>query len=186
MKKKIIYQHSIKFILVLGFLLAILGMAVYVIIAVLLRKQIASPWEWIGFCSAIICGGIIIFTILNISHCRVVFNENEIFVPGHWTDKTRRIQYETHIKYSDIKDIFLIKSNNNSHEQPIRWATYPMTYIVFELVSGKQLINVFYYSNKQIIKIINETISRIGKENESDTLLKGGNEILKEYFSVHK
>ena len=63
------------------------------------------------------------YTIIKYARNRIIIDEQEIFVPEQWGGKEEKWQFETHIKYTDIKDIFFLLSNNNSLNKPMQWKT---------------------------------------------------------------
>ena len=187
MKRKVYFQISIILYIFLSIILAIFAAAVYAIIWMLTDGLgTATVWEWAGFAAAIFAIGYMGYTIIRMAKNRIVLTDKEIYVPDHWGSKDYKIQYETHIAYSEILDIFIISSNNNSLNQPIRWATPCMPYIIVNCKGGQQkAINVFYYSKKQVVRIIDETIER-SKLVGNEVVIKSGSEILKEFLEKEK
>jgi hypothetical protein len=107
-------------------------------------------------------------------------------VPENLGSKDHKIQYETHISYAEIKNIFIISSDKNSLNKTSRWVFTPMPYIVFECENDKQkAVNVFYYSKKQVVRIIDEAVSR-AKYTKNNANIKTGTAILSEFVEIQK
>lgn len=117
----------------------------------------------------LICGiiGLVVsFTILCLDFKKgVKFDANGIKVEADVADKkgllVRRFQHKTEIAYSEIDDILLIASDTDSRGRKVEHVFIKMPYIVFKCKDGKQkAINVYYFSRKQKIKIIDEIKQR--------------------------
>lgn len=187
MKKKIFFQISILLYIILALFLAIMGVAVYGMIEFfnsILNN--ANTADWIGLIA--VAGGFLFVAYLFIKGVRntIILTEIEIFVPEHWGNKDNKLQYETHIPYDEIQDIYIITSNKNSLGKTARWIFIPMPYIVFECKEDKQkAINVYYYSKKQVVRIIDEAILR-AKLSGNELQLKTGAEILADYMETQR
>lgn len=185
MKKKVFFQVSIILYIGLTLFLMIMAADVYVIVEFFItRIHNTTSFDWAGLVASI--GGFLFmgYTIIRISRNRIILEREEIFVPENWG--SNKIQYETHIAYSKIQNIYIISSDKNSLNKKMRWVFTPMPYIIFDCNDGKQkAINVFYYSKKQIVKIIDESILRakqLGNEMHSKT----GTEIFSEFLALQK
>ncbi len=187
MKRKIFFQISIILYIALFLFLAIMAAAVYVVVEFLMsRISGATALDWSGFIFAIFGFLFMSYTTFRMGKNRIILDVGEIYVPEHWGSKENKIQYETHIAYSDIQNIYLISSNKNSLNKIARWVFTPMPYIVIDCKDGKQnAINVFYFSKKQVIKIIDESISR-AKAINNELQIKTGTEILSEFLVQSK
>ena len=187
MKKKVFYQISIILYIILTLLILIFSAAVYVVIWFLFKKiSAANVWEWAGFIAAIFVIFFIGYTVIRMTKNRIIFNESEIFVPAHWGSKENKLQYETHIPYSDIQSIYIVSSTRNSLNKSLKWGTLPMPYIVFDCKCEEQkAINTFYFSKNQVIKIIDESILR-AKELGNDLSIESGEIILNEFIKNEK
>ena len=187
MKKRIFFQTSIILYIALALFLAIMAGCVYVVIeffATLIDSATVLEWEYL----VAAVGGFIFmaYTFIRMARNIIVLNETEIFVPENWGSNDHKIQYETHISYVEIKNIFMISSKNNSLNKTSRWVFTPMPYIVFECENDqKKAINVFYYSKKQVVRIIDEVISRTNKI-KNNTIIKAGKEILSDFAEIQK
>ena len=108
MKRKVYFQISIILYIFLSIILAIFAAAVYAIIWMLKDGLgTATVWEWAGFAAAIFAIGYMGYTIIRMAKNRIILTDKEIYVPDHWGSKDYKIQYETHIAYSEILDIFI-------------------------------------------------------------------------------
>lgn len=187
MKRKVYFQISIILYIGLALFLAMMLACLYVVIEFLnVRIQNATAYEWLGFFAAI--GGFLYmaYTFYRMARNRIILDKDEIFIPEHWGNKDNKIQYETHIAYKDIANIFLVITSNNSLNKTAHWVFTPMPYVVFDCKDGSQkLINVFYYSKNQVVKIIDETIAR-SKETENELEIKTGTEILSDFLALQK
>ena len=188
MKKRVLLQNS--FILIFGilFFVVLIVVCLYLIVDFFITSiNSATVLDWVFSIVVPLCViCLLLFFVLNLTHIKVVFKEKEIYVPGHWNAKDSKIQYETYISYEEIKDIFMTTSTKNSRGENIRFVVTPMAYIVFEMKDNSQKsINVFYYSKKRIIDIIEETRSRISSLG-IECQIKSGKEILTEFLNYKK
>mgnify|MGYP006886774062 CR=1 FL=1 len=182
MKTKIYFQKSVILYLGLFLFLAIMAMCIYIIISIILQG-LNTVLELIYLCSAI--GGFILFSYLFIRFARnrIVLKPDEIYVPEHWGNNKQKIQFQTHIKYEEIYDIFLTISTNNSLNKTSKLIFAPMPYLVFNCDKDIQkAINVFYYSKTQVIKMINEIIKR-AKVLNNNRLIKNGTQIMSDFIN---
>lgn len=180
MRTKVFFQKSVILYFALLLFLAIMGLCIYVAVT-LISQGIDTLIKWIYLISAI--GGFIFIAYLFIRFARnrIVLKYNEIYIPEHWGNNKQKIQFETHVKYTEISNIYLIEGSNNSLNKESKFIFTPMPYIIFECEDGiKKAVNVFYYSKKQVIKIIDEVINR-AKLLNNNRLLKSGNEIFLEF-----
>ncbi len=185
MKKKVFFQISIILYIVLTLFLAVMAACVYVVIeffTTLINNATALEW---GYLVAAVGGFIFItYTFIRMARNRIILDEKEIFVPEDWGSKDHKIQFETHIPYFEIKSIFIISSDKNSLNKTSRWVFTPMPYIVFECENDKQkAVNVFYYSKKQVVRIIDEAVTR-AKQLGNEIQVKTGQEILSEFLEL--
>ena len=103
---------------------------------------------------------------------RIIIRDEEIFVPEDIADKRglflRRLQHKTTINFKEIERIYLIATNRDSNNNVVKNVFVSMPYIVFSCKNEqKQMINVYYYSKKQVAYIIDEIKNRallIGNE----------------------
>lgn len=183
MKRKVYYQISIILYMLLAVLLAIFTASVYVVVWFLKDKVFTeNVWAWAGFVAAVFAIFFIGYNIIKMAKNRIVLNDKEIYVPEHWGSKDYKLQYETHISYSDIRNIYIVLSNNNSLNEPLKWGTLPMPYIVFDCNSEEQkAVNVFYFSKRQTVKIIDDVILR-AKKRGNDLVIGNGEKILKKFL----
>lgn len=186
MKKKMFFQISIVLYIMLIFFLTIIVAIIYAIIKLLSNGFNNSTLEWIYLISAILGLAFISYLFIKMAKNRIILKSTEIFVPANWGNKKSKIQYETKISYKEIQNIFMISSYKNSINQKTEWVFIPMPYIVFDCSDNKQkAINVYYYSKKQIIKIIDEIRIR-AKNLGNNNLSKSGNEILSSFLETQK
>lgn len=93
---------------------------------------------------------------------KVIIDDEFIYVAQDRFEKILlSIQHETKIYYNDLSNIFLTFSSNDSRNKAVFGLFTPMMYIVLESKDNKShAINVYYYTKKQIIEILNEIIHR--------------------------
>lgn len=181
MKRRVFFQISVIVYVVLLLFLAFIVAGFYILIDFFANKiNVASVHDWlvvpVGLFTIVFIGYFFIRVVRN----RIIFEETEIFVPENWGSADYKIQYETHVPYSDITNIFMVYTSKNSLNKTARWVFAPMPYIVFDCKNDKQMaVNVFYYSKKQIAKIIDETVIR-AKLLGNDINIKSGKEMFKE------
>ncbi|MFA6860605.1 MAG: hypothetical protein WCR30_04380 [Clostridia bacterium] len=187
MKRKIFFQVSIILYVVILLFLAFVAAGMYVVFEFFFSKiNNANTDDWIGMLAGLFTVMFMGYTFIRFARNKIILDKNEIFVPDHWGNKDNKIQYETHVPYLEIKNIFMIITTNNSLNKPAKWIFTPMPYIVFDCKDKKQrAINVFYFSKKQIIKIIDESITR-AQELGNNLEIKTGNEIFSDLLKLVK
>lgn len=184
--KKVYYQISILLYIVLLLLLSIIAGSIYAIIFFLTTElPNATTYGWVKFISAILFSLCMLYTFIRMARNRIILKDTEVFVPEHWGSKDYKVQYETHIEFKDINEIYLITSNNNSLNMPMQCGTLPMPYIIFECNNIQKAVNVFYFSKKQIVSIIDNVIER-AKIFGNDFTVQTGQEILSEFLLLLK
>ena len=184
MKKKVFFQRSMFLFIGLLVLFVIVAAGIYVIVSFFIKGiNKAEMIDWIYLIFAVGGAAFCSYTIIRMVRNRIVLLNSEIFVPGNWGSRDYRIQYEVHIKYNEIKNIFIIINDKNSLNQESRWVFTPMPNLVFECMDGSQkVINVFYYTKKQVVKIIDVVIER-AKMLGNNLDIKSGSEILLEFVN---
>lgn len=187
MKKKIFFQKS----LILFILLLVCGImfagAIFVIVSLLLNINKANNISfWLLFLVIVFVAVYLGYTIIRLVRNRIIFTEEKLYVPENWGGKDVKFQYKVIVDFTEIKEVFITESCNNSLNKAMPLQVLPMPYIVIECKNGKQkAINVFYYSKKQTIKII-ETIIEYSKLNNNIFTLKTAEQIFAEYISNKK
>lgn len=95
----------------------------------------------------------------------VQVDSNQVWMNQEKRGKKHRVQYESKILFSAIKDIKMIKTNLNSRGKRIDGAPQCFAmkkYLVFVKEDKKEVwMNVSHYTNGYILKIIKEIIERI-------------------------
>lgn len=125
----------------------------------------------------IVLAAIIVFIgstliLISLLKKRIIIKDEVIFVPADIADKQglflRRLQHRTIINFKEIEKIYLVATNKDSKNNPVKNVFVSMPYIVFSCKNEqKQMINVYYYSKKQVAYIIDEIKNRallIGNE----------------------
>ncbi len=76
----------------------------------------------------------------------------------------RRLQYAVRVKYTEIKSLSYRESRKDSLGHDVDWVFVLMPYVVLHCEDGdEKAINLYYFSRKQRLKIIDEIISRVRK-----------------------
>lgn len=180
MKNKVYFQKSIIFYFLIMLLLIFITSSIIAFIFVV--KNLNEFYNWLEL--AVICFVLVflLYTLFRFTRNRIILGTNEVFVPEHWGNKNSKIQFETYIKYEEIKNIYLISSSNNSLNKNSKFIITPMPYIIFDCRDGSQkAINVYYYSKKQVINLIDNIIER-AKSLNNDLNIKSGAEILSSFL----
>ena len=160
-KKKIIIQRSVLLYILLTLLLAIIVSAIYLIIYLFLYVKNMQIKEWIAMIAAIGCLFYFSYTFIRMARNRIILDKAEIVVPENWGSTKLKLQYQVNISYNTIRNISLMTSRKNSIGNKVEMVFVDMPYIVFECKDGaKKLVNVYYYSKKQVVDLIDEVISR--------------------------
>lgn len=187
MKRKVYFQVSILLYLVLIIILTITFGCIYVMIFFIKDLlHTATTFEWAGFIASIFGFFYTSYSFVRMAKNRIILDNTKIYVPNHWGGKDYKLQYELHISYLDINNIYLVLSNRNSLNKPLKWATLPMAYIVIDCNDKTQKnINVFYYSKKQVIQIIDE-IKKRAELLGNDLHIKSGSIMLNDFLLLIK
>lgn len=166
-------------------LLGVLGIAVSVII-ILLTGYLSwkDYWFWLALIAAIGTIGLFLPELIHLLQNRIVMLSDIIFVPGNKGE--RKIQHEVKIQYADIKHIFLSASNKDSNGKSVFGVFVNMPYLNFEKYNGDtELINIYYYTKKQVAQIIDITIDRAIKQGNRLNS-ESGLELIREFIDSLK
>lgn len=166
MKKSI---HPISVLRVIWLLIWLLLIGLSIATAVLV--VIDNKYSYINIIALIVA--VPLFVISLIIFCSdfkrgVKFYDNCITVSADFGDKNgllvRRFQHAIKVQYVDIHKLYVVYSNKDSNSKPVENVFVNMPYIVMECVDGSvKAINVYYYSKKQRINLINEIRLRAEK-----------------------
>lgn len=185
MKK--IYPHSVLIIIFEIFFSAICILCSGGIIFCFIEGCLVFDWySCLAVISAIIvfAGSFIIF--LSLIKKRIIINDEDIFVPADIADKKglflRRLQHRTSVKFEEIESIYLIAARRDSKNNHVKNVFVSMPYIVFSCKDGqKKMINVYYYSKKQVAYIIDEIKNRASLIG-NDLQIQSGKEVVSEFI----
>lgn len=185
MKKKTFFHISIILYFVIILFLCIIAGGVYVIIECLKSGMVnMSFFDWGGFVCAVAAIIAMLYLIFSIVCHRITLDEHEIYIHGLKIGKAGGMQYETHITYDEITNIYIISTKNNSLNESVRHSFVPLPYIIFDCKDETQkAVNVAAYSKRQVVKIIDEIILR-SKVKGNELQLKTGTEILEEFMQA--
>lgn len=186
-KKRVFHQASLSYFLVVAFYMVFFVCGAGCLIWLLFfDSEIYGVLPWASLIASIFAMFLFGYAILSLARNRIVLTNDEIQVPAHWGKKNVRLQYETHIRYNEIEDIYLVISVNNSYDKPVDWVYLPMLYVVFEKSDGSESrINLFYYSKKQTITLIDEVRQRASQLG-NPLRVKEGKELLNEFIHNEK
>lgn len=151
---------SIKMYVAISIFVSIIGCGVYSIIGFSENKR-ATLLEWTGL--IIIVFGIIyfIYLIYRFLNRRIVLFEDRIYTTKDVGNRDVILQYELEVMFNQIEKISLSLSSKNSLNQNLPFVITPMPYIVLHLTTGQiKRINVYFYSKKQTIEIIDYIIDK--------------------------
>lgn len=159
MKKHL--PKSVMFYISLSILIIIFIVLFYSISIFIVEKSFNNIIYWLGFLASI--SGIIYFfyKALHLIKRSIVVFENKIQVQEDIGGRDIKLQYALDVKFSDIQSISITVDSNNSRNQYIRFVITPMPNVILHLKNGKSArINVYYYSKKQTIEIIDYIIGK--------------------------
>lgn len=99
---------------------------------------------------------------------RIIFGEEAVsikdglYMPGFF----RRLQHAVTVNYKDIESISIMETMCDNLGKPFLFVFVNMKCIVFHLNNGQtnQVINIYHFSNRQKVKILNEIYTRMGVE----------------------
>lgn len=135
---------------------------------------------WIALIGSVV--GIVYFskTVLHLIRRGIILFEKSIYVQEDIGSKDMKLQYKIETEFKDIEKISLSVNSKNTLNQNMRYIITPMPNIVLHLSDGKEnRVNVFYYSKKQVIEIIDYIIG-IKKISDSYYSNKSGKELIDE------
>lgn len=159
MKKHL--PKSVMFYISLSILIIIFIVLFYSISIFIVEKNFNNIIYWLGFLASII--GIIYFfyKALHLIKRSIVVFENKIQVQEDIGGRDIKLQYALDVKFSDIQSISITVDSSNSRNQYMRFVITPMPNVILHLKNGKSArINVYYYSKKQTIEIIDYIIGK--------------------------
>ena len=176
MKKRIFIPTSFGYLLlellIGGTGLLILFAFIAIDLDVLYTNIDTTPLESIlVFCSIIF----VFYTFIRLLlACKITLKENEIYKCGDGLPKFEKIQYKCSIKYTDIKNVSIIASANDSRNKRIqlKWISSSVAkkYLEFEQINNNKKIRmcINYYTKKQVIKMlnyVNNKMQQLGNRN---------------------
>lgn len=120
----------------------------------------------------------------------IIFENDRIRVESDLADKNglilRRFQHKIDVTYTEVQNIFLTASNRDSRGREVKNVFVNMPYIIFECKNGSQkAINVYYYSKRQVIRIIDEFIQR-AHEKGNFLCVNSGKKLLEDFLKDKK
>lgn len=153
---------SIMLYLYLSILIIILIVLVYIFVSFFINFHNAQ--NFIGWLSFIASSSGIIYFFYKVAHVikrSIVVYDNKIQVQEDIGGKDIKLQYALDVKFDDIQSIGITVDSNNSRNQYMRFVITPMPNVILHLKNGKSArINVYYYSKKQTIEIIDYIIGK--------------------------
>lgn len=169
MRKKIFLQLSpIMFI----FLLAILAVTGYFIFCIyeLFAFKLAEEGAvgWVRFVLLLLFIAGLIYLFIRMAIGGVIFDKTEIRVLRNWGYKITKETRYTRIRYDQIKSISIDAVDGKSYRAE--------PYIVYKEYSGeKKYVNVYYYTKRQIILMIDMAVERAAMQGNIINIKNGKN-----------
>lgn len=109
---------------------------------------------------------------------RIIFYEKEIAVEKDRKIFTNCLQHKVVIPYTEIINLEIMISNRDSKGRSIQGVFTPMPYLVFVCKGGKKRnINLYNYSKKQKVDIVNEVYRRV-EELDNDVKLPASERLI--------
>ena len=152
-ENKTFHQGRLSYLLALSLYLIFIAVGVIAIVLAIIEKTYyIAPF---GLVPIYLVGKDFIATVCY----HITFREDIIFVSGELGKIKYKNQYKDEIAYSEIKDICLICSRNNSNKKPIVgssvMALKPKLFLEFILKNNEtKWVFVSYFSRNQLIKMI--------------------------------
>ena len=116
---------------------------------------------------------IALYSMITTMHNRIIYTDNSIKVTGHLGSKSDRTQFKDEIKYSEISNIRIIWSCQNSKKQPVPaiYANAPRLYYEIIMNNGRtKWIFIAPFSQKQRKEMLEIINSKTGKNFSYDAL----------------
>ena len=157
--KKTFYQRSV------GYISAVVIQVLFVILTIYVTVVCFLGYADIHYIIVMAIGlAIMIYSFVGMAHNKVVFYEEKIFVAGHKTNVSNRIQFQEEIRFYDIENVNRVFANRNSRRGSMKGpgmiAIRPLPYFEFVLKNGrKKWLCITFFSRKQrreMISIISE------------------------------
>lgn len=83
-----------------------MGLCTYVTISLIIQG-VDTFLRWIYLFSAIGAFIFIAYLFIRFARNRIILKTDEVYVPEHWGNDKQKIQFETHINYKEISDIYI-------------------------------------------------------------------------------
>ncbi|XFA99362.1 hypothetical protein ACAG96_01980 [Candidatus Izemoplasma sp. B36] len=161
MKK--IYPKSFVFIIFITMLVFFNLLALYMIVDFSIIENFNGDIkQWLYFIFSILTSIYVSYLIIRIGRRKIILYENKLFVLEDIGYYNLKLQYELEISYINVDSIIIGIDSKNSLNKSLKQVITPMPNIIFKLKNNTmKRINVYYYSKKQIIEIIDFVIARI-------------------------
>jgi len=156
------YPKSIKFYFAVIILMVfVLIFACGPIIFIVNWNEMQNVFGWLGLISSIALSIFFLYKLFCIMKKGIVLFDDKIYVQEDRGNKDTKLQYKIEIEFCQIEKIDMTTTSNNSLNHYMRFVITPMPYIVLHLADNREKrINVYYYSNKQTIEIIDYIIAK--------------------------
>ena len=161
------YPKSIMFYISLIFIIIVFIILLFSLYVLINNAENFKNIRYLTAFVALIIGIIYyIYKLLHLIIRSIDIYDDRVYVREDIGSKDIKLQYDTNILFNDIDEITMMISSNNSKNQYMRFVITPMPYIIFHLKNGKKArINVYYYSKKQIINILDYIIGKVQVNN---------------------
>lgn len=187
MKKVRPHTVLMAFIELLMLAFAIFGWAVAIYFVVLNKHEplITIVVTICGILTGLCCS----FAFYSLVIRKIEFKQNYLYVSKDKEDKSksiiRRLQHEVKIEYQDIEKIALHSTTTDTKNHDLKFVFVSMPHIIIECKDGKKEgINVYFYTRKQVIHIIDEIVKR-AIEKGNDLSKYCGQDMVSEFIKQH-
>lgn len=161
--KKTFFRSSLSTWIIIILLILFLAMGIYCLIGI-------SGWYNKAISTIFII--IVLFWLFQILWDRISITDEYVYTPSDLLFKFEKIQYETKIYFKDVKVCNVVKSVNDSKNQPIRnlalSSKVQKDYLEFTLKDGSKeriCINGYSYSSRlKILELINAKIDKMDNQ----------------------
>ncbi len=187
MKKKVFWQNSWCFCLLLSIVIIIESTFIFALyytifcdVSVLILQS-----KFITIIFYILAIGLWTLSIKNWVRDRIILEQNRIYVPETKNKTVAKVQYEVSMNYIDIDGLFIVETQKDSLNRN-DCSALPIPYIAIDCKDGEQkLISIQWYSKKRKKAIIDEIILR-ARNLGNDFTKETGEEIYNAFIAERK
>ena len=113
----------------------------------------------------------------------VYFTDEYLFVPDDFYIKNifNKIQHKISVRYQDIESVSFLISNKDTHQNTINGFHAPMLNLVIKAIDKEYILNLYYYSEKQIARILDLLKNKVAEHNK-ELFVGNGLSYLKDFL----